>query len=166
MEAVRKLEGPARVKAWRLARLGKGKGRRRRGQISGHGQDTQATVRGEQRVSLGEGRDQIHILKGPWLPWGCGWQSAGLLMQGPSSMPSLLASLGWGQCPICGSISWATCWGGGPPAPTAGSWEQQIPSLAKPRPCPPSRPRVTPTPGHHPEPGWLYPALLGLPANL
>ena len=105
---MRKLEGAARVKTWRLAWLGKGKGWRRRGQIAGHGQDTQAAIRGEQRVSVGEGRDQIHVLKGPWLPWGCGWQSAGLLMQGPSPAPSLLVSLGWGECPLGGSISWAT----------------------------------------------------------
>lgn len=50
---MRKLEGPARVKAWRLARLGKDKGRRRWGQIAGHGLGTARTRRLPSEVSRG-----------------------------------------------------------------------------------------------------------------
>lgn len=165
MEAVRKSGGASKGKGLEAGSAGV---RARAGgdgvRFLGMAKDTQATVRGEQRVSLGEGRDQIHVLKGPWLPWGCeSWQSAGLLMQDPPPCPPS-GILGVGAVPNMWvhQLGHLLGWGTLPSLQAVGNskslpWPSQgLPTFKA--PCP--------APGHHPEPGWPYPALLGLPVNL
>lgn len=72
---------------------------------------------------------------------------------GPSAGPQAKGTLlpwEWGTaCPHCRGMGTAN----------------PFPHLAKGLPAL-QGPGVTPASGHHPEPGWLYPALLSLPVTL